>query len=345
MRVRSFQIQKKSTEIFDNCQDKIHLDLNEKKFAVADGATQGFKSEVWADEISKSFVQSNQDDFVSGLKSLAESFNSLPLDNETGPMAFLEKKKKERGGNTAILGAKVNEEEESIEFLAVGDSCAFMFCKGAISSWPFNNLDELNQCQASINSKQILEENYSLDVRVEKIKYAKLDEIWICSDALARFILKDLSILGRLKSLANFEGFYEFCVENWENNSMEHDDISFLRIETKGENEFLRFEPPEGFFFEQPKAPGYSISGQTENEEEIENNEIMREQLETLTNEIKDLKSQLKRNLRLTICALMILSFGFILYESNVLKNAWSYISNGIQSDAKDVNSTPQKDK
>ncbi len=345
MRVRSFQIQKKSTEIFDNCQDKIHLDLNEKKFAVADGATQGFKSEVWADEISKSFVQSNSVDFVSGLKSLAESFNSLPLDNETGPMAFLEKKKKERGGNTAILGAKVNEEEESIEFLAVGDSCAFMFCKGEISSWPFKNLDELNQCQASINSKQILEENYSLDVRVEKIKYAKLDEVWICSDALARFILKDLSILGRLKSLANFEGFYEFCLENWENNSLEHDDISFLRIETKGENEYLRFEPPEGFFFEQPKAPGYSISSQTENEEEIENDEKMREQLEILTSEIRDLKSQLKRNLRLTICAITILSVGFILYETNALKNAWSHISNGIQSDEKDVKSTSQKDK
>ena len=345
MRVRSFQIQKKSTEIFDNCQDKIHLDLNEKKFAVADGATQGFKSEVWADEISKSFVQSNSVDFVSGLKSLAESFNSLPLDNETGPMAFLEKKKKERGGNTAILGAKVNEEEEAIEFLAVGDSCAFMFCKGEISSWPFKNLDELNQCQASINSKQILEENYSLDVRVEKIKYAKLDEVWICSDALARFILKDLSILGRLKSLANFEGFYEFCLENWENNSLEHDDISFLRIETKGENEYLRFEPPEGFFFEQPKAPGYSISSQTENEEEIENDEKMREQLEILTSEIRDLKSQLKRNLRLTICAITILSVGFILYETNALKNAWSHISNGIQSDEKDVKSTSQKDK
>lgn len=345
MRVHSFQIQKKSTERFDNCQDKIHLDLNEKKFAVADGATQGFKSEVWADEISKSFVQSNQDDFVYGLKSLAESFNSLPLDNETGPMAFLEKKKKERGGNTAILGAKVNEEEESIEFLAVGDSCAFMFCKGEISSWPFKNLDELNQCQASINSKQILEENYSLDVRVEKIKYAKLDEFWICSDALARFILKDLSILGRLKSLVNFEGFYDFCVENWENNSMEHDDISFLRIEMKGEREYLRFEPPEGFFFEQPKVPGYSISNPTENEEDLENDEIMREQLETLTNEIKDLKSQLKRNLRLTICALMILSFGFILYESNVLKNAWSYLSDHIQSDEKEENTTSQKEK
>lgn len=345
MRVRSFQIQKKSTEIFDNCQDKIRLDLNEKKFAVADGATQGFKSEVWADEISKSFVQSNQDDFVSGLKSLAESFNSLPLDNETGPMAFLEKKKKERGGNTAILGAKVNEEEESIEFLAVGDSCAFMFCKGEITSWPFKNLDELNQCQASINSKQILEENYSLDVRVEKIKYVKLAEIWICSDALARFILKDLSILGRLKSLADFEGFFEFCLENWENNSLEHDDISFLRIETKGENEYQRFEPPEGFFFEQPKAPRYSISSQTENEEEIENDEKMREQLEILTSEIRDLKSQLKRNLRLTICAITILSVGFILYETNALKNAWSYISNGIQSDEKDSKSTSQKDK
>jgi len=345
MRVRSFQIQKKSTERFDNCQDKIRLDINEGKFAVADGATQGFKSEVWADEISKSFVQSNQDDFVSGLKSLAESFNSLPLDNETGPMAFLEKKKKQRGGNTAFLGVKVNEEDESIDFLAVGDSCAFMFCKDEITSWPFKNLDELNQCQSSINSKQILEEDYSLDVRVEKIKYTKLDEIWICSDALSRFILKDFSILARLKSFSNFESFYNFCLESWENNSMEHDDVSFLRIEIKGEKEYLPFKPPEGFFFEQPKAPGHSISSQTENEEEIENDEIMREQLETLTNEIKDLKSQLKRNLRLTICALMILSFGFILYESNVLKNAWSYISNGNESDAKDVNSTSQKDK
>jgi hypothetical protein len=345
MRVRSFQIQKKSTEIFDNCQDKIHLDLNEKKFAVADGATQGFKSEVWADAVSKSFVQSNQDDFVTGLKSLAEGFNSLPLDNETGPMAFLEKKKKERGGNTAILGAKVNEEDESIDFLAVGDSCAFMFSNDEIMSWPFKNLDELNRCQTSINSKQILEENYSLDVRVEKIKCAKLDEIWICSDALSRFILKDFSILEKLRSLSNFESFYNFCIDCWENDSMEHDDISFLRIEIKGENEYLRFEPPEGFFFEQPKAPAYSISNQIENEEEIENDEKMREQLEILTCEIRDLKSQLKRNLRLTICVITILSVGFILYETNALKNAWSYIANDIQSDEKDVKSTSQKDK
>jgi hypothetical protein len=260
-------------------------------------------------------------------------------------MAFLEKKKKERGGNTAILGAKVNQEDESIEFIAVGDSCAFMFYKGEITSWPFKNIDELNQCQSSINSKQILEANYSLDVRVEKIRHTKLDEIWICSDALSRFILRDFSIHEKLKSLSDFESFYNFCTEGWENNSMEHDDVSFLRIEMKGEREYLRFEPPEGFFFEQPKVPGYSISNSTENEEEIENDEIMREQLETLSNEIKDLKSQLKRNLRLTICALMILSFGFILYESNVLKNAWSYISDYIQSYEKEENKIPQKEK
>ncbi len=344
MRVLSFQIQKKSTEVFDNCQDKIHLDLNEKKFAVADGATQGFKSEVWADEISKSFVESNQDDFILGLKSLAERFNGIPMDYENGPMAFLEKKKKERGGNTAILGVKINEEDESIDFISVGDSCAFMLYKGEMTSWPFKNLDELNQCQSSINSMQILEENYSLDIRVEKMKYTNLDEIWICSDALSRFILKNFSIHVLLKSFSDFESFYNFCLESWENNLMEHDDVTFLKIEMKGEREYLRFEPPEGFFFEQPKAPVHSNSNQTK-KEEIENDEIMREQLEILSSEIKDLKSQLKRNLRLTIYALMIFVFGFILYESKMLKNAWSYITSYLQTDEKEENTTPQKDK
>lgn len=56
MNIKVLQLHKRSVCRFENIQDKFALNEEQRCFALADGTTQSFNSEKWAEIITKKFV-------------------------------------------------------------------------------------------------------------------------------------------------------------------------------------------------------------------------------------------------------------------------------------------------
>ena len=56
MGITVLQLHKRASYEFKHIQDKYAINSNKKTFALADGTTQSFNSEIWAELITKGFV-------------------------------------------------------------------------------------------------------------------------------------------------------------------------------------------------------------------------------------------------------------------------------------------------
>lgn len=57
MSVTIFQLQKRSSDQYKNIQDKYAFNPDTATFALADGTTQSYNSEIWAELITHAFVE------------------------------------------------------------------------------------------------------------------------------------------------------------------------------------------------------------------------------------------------------------------------------------------------
>lgn len=56
MKIKTLQIHKRSVSGFSDIQDKYCYSEEKGVIAISDGATQGFKSEIWAEMLVNNFV-------------------------------------------------------------------------------------------------------------------------------------------------------------------------------------------------------------------------------------------------------------------------------------------------
>ena len=61
MNVKIFQLHKRSVYEYSSIQDKYSFNASQGVFAIADGATQGYKSEIWANLLVDNFVKTRRE--------------------------------------------------------------------------------------------------------------------------------------------------------------------------------------------------------------------------------------------------------------------------------------------
>lgn len=267
MSFKIFQLHKRSSYTFNNIQDKFCFNENHDIIAIADGTTQSFKSELWAEILTKNFSKDpkfNKEQFISLIKESVSDFNLTDFKYSENPAkAYLEKQKISFGATTTFLGIKID--ENFIEIISCGDSNVFVIKEnGNCESYPFNTVDDLDNNKDFINTEKVNE--IEIDTLYHnKIQLSKNDKVIVCTDALSRLLLSDTSLLKQTLILNNYNEFFKFCTTNWEEKKLQEDDITLVLIDKNTSIKPDLNIPNKDFEFEKEKEYQFIPSQINEN--------------------------------------------------------------------------------
>lgn len=355
MKTRIFQLHKRSSYVFSSIQDKICFDNQKQIYAISDGATQGYKSEIWSEKLVKSFVDKPNfevNSLLQNFKVYAESFQKIPSTENSNPaLRALEERKRIQGGFATFMGVKI--EGDELEYISSGDVCGFVKNNEDLQGFPFSKVEDLDQDKGFLGTQKIINgENKAEQFKHAKISLKKGDNVILMTDAIARLALRDKSILDRILSFRNYEDFFQFIIKEWEDKRLEEDDITIGIIEFSDDRAEEIYLPPVDFSF--PKEEKSIIQFDQLNIEKMSLEEVkkhiqaldkkvqsLEEENETLYNKVNQCKSFTKRG-----------AFGNLIIII-ILLSAYHYFCNrDVKKDVKDektskieVSEKPQKEK
>lgn len=298
MNIKVFQIHKRSVYIFKDIQDKYAVDLERNIFAISDGATQGYKSEVWAESLVSYFIAEPVfavQDLIETLRNNAQRFSEIDFPvSENYALKALESRKKELGSFATFLGAKIT--DTSIRVISSGDVCGFILDGESISSFPFSTVDELDKDKGFLGTAKILKNDIQPEqFRLGEKSLRKGNTIFLMTDAIAKMCLRNPENVKIINTFTSFENFKDFIVSKWDSKELEEDDITILEIDIQGKKSLTKFLPPDDFFFPKEEKPTYTqitkpivLKGDLTQQEMKE----IQEQLNLLNNKINAVNQQ-----------------------------------------------------
>ena len=111
MKIKTLQIHKCSVSGFSDIQDKYCYSGEKGVIAISDGATQGFKSEIWAEMLVNNFVQNPEfeiEKFLIDLEKYAQDFSEIEFEPNPNPtLRMLELRKIADGSYATFMGIEV----------------------------------------------------------------------------------------------------------------------------------------------------------------------------------------------------------------------------------------------
>ena len=257
MSIKAIQLHKRSSYQFKNIQDKYAFDEKQKCFALADGTTQSFNSEKWAEIITKSFVGNPvfvPEQLIKLFTKNVKKYNSSKFKFSSNPAkASLEKTKIEQGGTATFIGIQFIENNQ-INLINCGDTNFFKVNEDKVEYFPYSDIDILDSNKNYINTKKLVEQKISKDsFQTENIRYSKNDVIILATDALSRLFLREPAIIFEFINIQNFEELHQFCLKYWESRQLEEDDISAIIVKVDDEKKLQVIQPSEDFSFPKEK--------------------------------------------------------------------------------------------
>ena len=299
MRTRIFQIHKRSSETFEEIQDKYSIDLDNKIYSLSDGATQGYKSEIWAEILTKTFIENptfNGKDFLRNITDAAANFSKIEFEySDNFAIKALQKRKEEQGSFATFLGIQLN--GNVVNLISSGDVCLFVLKDYKISySYPFTTIHELNSDKGFLGTKKLLAnevlENtfYSSQFTLENN-----NSILLATDAIARYILTSQNI-DVLKS-SDFNEFKNYVTNLLENKVLEDDDITLIEITDlfNNKNEIKEIIPQKDCSSANNSLETLEMNSPTQDNKEIERQlEIVKSILAEFEHKIKNLNHKIK---------------------------------------------------
>lgn len=256
MKIKVFQTHKKSSLTYNLIQDKFQIDSTNKTIAIADGTTQSFRSEYWADKLVKEFCKNpvfTEEGFYNLAKNAASHLQSShPKFSDNLAIASLERRKFESGSTSTFLGVQFKN-EHTIEVISVGDSNLFITdSKGIYKSYPFESVQDLNKNQSFLNTTRLLDGNsQSIHFDKTELSIESGQHLILCTDSISRLFLNDPKWMNELIGSKNFETFLQKIEGLWKENLLEEDDVTIVFISNSIENA-TNIIPPNDFSFPEP---------------------------------------------------------------------------------------------
>lgn len=255
MRVTILQIHKRSSHEFKYIQDKFSISKNNTVIALADGTTQSFRSEIWAEMLVDEFTNhptSKPTQLIKQFRNCATRFKKITFEySKTPATALLEKTKQRKGATASFLGIQLKS-NNTLELISVGDVNVILIrTNKKIEFFPFSDLNKLDAESNFINSEELVKNNFKTSsIRLNKIQLMNGDKVIATTDALARLLLQKPDKINDLVTLNNFSNLLFFCNKHWNNHDLQEDDISAIILDPKEKNELVLFKPPENFKFQ-----------------------------------------------------------------------------------------------
>lgn len=314
MEIKVLQLHKKASIEYKHIQDKYNFSTSNKCIALSDGTTQSFKSELWARMLVDNFVNNPLFDvnlLKEEFKNLANKFKNTDFEFSSNfAKASLEKAKKNKGGTATFIGLQfIN--DFSIKVLNCGDTCLFIIRNNEIISFPFKNIEELDNNNYFINSNKLLDNEIELEFfNFNEISIFKDDIIVLATDAISRLIFRKPESISLILKCNNFEDLKSFCETSWENKELEDDDISIVIVTPISSNKIIEIIPPKDFSFPPIIEKEFIPSFENQNFiNKIDNLEMeqLNKMIQQLFRETAFLKNKLKLTQALLISTLAIL--------------------------------------
>ena len=311
MNCKVLQIQKRDSVKPEEIQDRYSIHFENKVFALSDGTTQSFKSEIWSEMITDSFAKSphfSPKEWVKHLKLSAQKFKDLRFTYSSNfAIKSLEKEKEKNGASATFLGIKINE-DYTVDVISCGDSVLFHIQSGeksSIRSFPFDAIEVMESETRFANTEDLLSDKVDDSFfHTVTLECAEKDTVILASDALGRLLLSNPDEISRLLEIDSFEGLKNFCLERWQVNRLEEDDISALIVPIGDISHIKEIVPQESFRWPQRKRPEIKTQGK--------NSKVMMDELRDRLSKIDYDINQLNRISRLNK-RLMSLNLGLLL--------------------------------
>lgn len=296
MALKILQLHKRDSYEYKNIQDKFAYSSDSDCYAIADGTTQSFRSELWAEAITENFIKHpsfDSEELIRRFTGCAQEFRRHQFEFSTNPAkASLEKEKLKRGATATFLGVKL-EADNKLSIITVGDSNIFIVRGGQLEAYPFKTAEELDTNTCFLNTEKLLSSEVSpSNFRTMSIVVQKDDLIVLATDALSRLILKKPDTLTDLAGIQDFESFNNLCSNFWKSKQLEEDDITALLIQNTGSESIQKIVPPEGFSFPREAENEFIPSGILSSTNHINNQEM--QQLVFALNQVKEEVAEVK---------------------------------------------------
>ncbi len=293
MLLKVFQIYKPDTSTIDEIQDRYAISKDMTTIAVADGTTQGYRSEILAqylvDEFIKfpTFTKNGFQAFVNDIPDIDHlSKGSRMATNQS--IAWLTKRKKEEGSSAAFMGIQLDQKKNKYKAIAYGD-CKLFIIRGnkLVRSFPESSYASfINSKHKQLEDSHIFSENGDLK---------KNDRLIIATDAFADFIISDVkSYINVITNLNSFDDFINLVERSFQNKVLEMDDITLIDIYLDQRNQVKNFEPPNTFKYNDQlmpiKKPELNIGSDKKDTEMRKLLEILRFEKSELEGDVSDYK-------------------------------------------------------
>lgn len=317
MSIKIIQLHKRASYEYKYIQDRYAFSSDKSVFALADGTTQSFNSELWAEIITKQFVNNpnySPQNLISQFKESVSAYKNSKFEFSTNPAkASLERAKQSKGGTATFIGISIKE-KNSIEVISCGDTNLFLLnSENKIKTFPFSDIHSLDANNHFVNTEVLLQNGIDESFfKNTSLSYNQSDTIVLATDALSRLVLKKPDTLKELLRIQTFENLLDFCLKKWETKELEEDDISAIIIIPENNNDIKLICPPNKFEFPKEKeeefVPASLTNQKSNNTSNMEMNEI-RNQFNGVAKDMHHVKTKLKLHeilLMVTISLLMV---------------------------------------
>lgn len=245
--IKSFLDHKSGVSYWDGA-DRSAMNLTLGRFAVADGVSQSYLPNLWANILCNSFVKSEiapNDDWIGqyAVSQLAsdcqiwEEQSEEVFENATEEEAFLLSLSQEeyRYAGTTLVGIALK--DHSLFYNVLGDSCLFVYDSDTNSLVSYSTVDEQH---GFTNRPDFF---YSEGKIVGRWKHGKLPlkpgYLLLMTDALSDWLTKefnkDSSLIEKLWALKTHKDFMQIVEEARSENSMKDDDVALLILKVSSD--------------------------------------------------------------------------------------------------------------
>lgn len=321
MDIKVLQLHKRASYEFKYIQDKYAINPLTRTFALADGTTQSFNSEIWAELITKEFIANptfNPEELICNFKNQVVDYKNSNFEFSSNPAkASLEKAKKNKGGTATFIGLHFTT-ENIIELISCGDTNLFLLnSENKITGFPFSDVDSLDANNSFINTESLFENKIDKTFfNLKSIVCKSDDKIIIATDALSRLILKKSITLSEILKIEDFNQLKDFCLKYWENKELQEDDISAIIIPVQNSGTIKKIQPFTDFSFpkeiEEEFIPTSLPQEKQRNYPDMEINEI-KNQFNAVQQDFHQVKKKLKQNELLLMIVISLLLANILL--------------------------------
>ena len=322
MKIKTLQIHKRSVSGFSDIQDKYCYSEEKGVIAISDGATQGFKSEIWAEMLVNNFVQNPEfeiEKFLIDLEKYAQDFSEIEFEPNPNPaLRMLELRKIAAGSYATFMGIEVR--KDTLRYVSSGDVCGFVKTTDGLQSFPFSNVEELDKDKGFLSTTRLLNHQVKPEqFRSGKLSIKENNKIILMTDAVARLTLRDNNIIDKILHLEDFESFKDYIISEWEAKRLEEDDITICVIEPNAKSEEQNIHPPKDFSFPKVEMPIINFNNDFKDKNKEEKQQYERDII------VSDLQKKHKVSEKtlgyVTIgLVLFILGIGYLLYSGKIQK-------------------------